>query len=113
MSNDLILVKQPTIFYHSVQGGVVKYMARMRLKDAMSEYVVDFITTKGNPVMFAKKGYTVYVDGEQDGFLRVGGGSIARMLPRIVAKVATVKEIASDKDLSHDCYCVNCSRRTD
>lgn len=117
--NGLTITKTPGVYYQGMytgKDGKSLHMARMvraYVKDVVSgeEFCIDYNFKEPHPIMFAKKGATIFVDGIQDGTVRLGGGSIARIIKRIKATSVEV-ENSDTMSLTHDCYCGNCLRHT-
>lgn len=116
--NGLKITKTPGVYYQGMYTGKdgklhMSRMVRSYVKDIVSgeEFCVDYSFKEPHPIMFAKKGATIFVDGIQNGTVRLGGGSIARIIKLIKATNVEV-ENGDTVSLTHDCYCSNCLRHT-
>ena len=73
------------------------------------EFMVEYTSPEPFNAMYVKKGDTIFVDGESIGFQRLGGGSIARLVHKVVA--TNVETPSVPTILKHNCGCGYCSRR--
>lgn len=116
--SSLKITKTPGVYYQGMYTGKdgklhMSRMVRAYVKDVVSgeEFCIDYSFKEPHPMLFAKKDAMISVDGIQDGTVRLGGGSIARIIKRIKATNVEV-ENSDTMSLTHDCYCSNCLRHT-